>query len=91
MSLTVSATLTPSIISATAEAVKRSVETSADLATVTRSEDHDYYEGEVVFTPSDSVQIVATKDLVLSDDITINPIPSNYGLISWNGRGLLVS
>lgn len=91
MSLTVSATLTNTIITATAEAVERSIEASADLAVITRTEDHDYYEGEVVFTPSDSVQIIATKDLVLSDDITINPIPSNYGLISWNGRGILVS
>lgn len=91
MSLTVSATLTTTVITAAAEAVRRSVETSADLATITRSEDHDYYEGEVVFTPSDSVQIVATKDLVLSDDITINPIPSNYGRIDWNGSFLTVS
>lgn len=91
MSLTVSATLTPNIISATAEAVKRSVSATADLATVTKTEDHDYYEGEVVFTPSDSVQVIPTKDLVLGDDITIEPIPSNYGRIEWNGSFLTVS
>lgn len=91
MSLTVSATLSPSIISATAEAVKRSVSATADLATVTRTEDHDYYEGATTFTPSDTVQVIPTRDLVLGDDITIEPIPSNYGRIEWNGAYLTVS
>ena len=91
MSLTVTASITSNIISATAEAVKRSVNATADLATVTRTEDHDYYEGETTFTPSDTVQVIQTKDLVLGDDITINPIPSNYGRITWNGSFLTVS
>ncbi len=91
MSLTVSATLTTNIITATAEAVKRSVSATADLATVTRTEDHDYYEGETTFTPSDTVQVIPTRDLVLGDDITIEPIPSNYGRIEWNGAYLTVS
>lgn len=91
MSLTVSATLTSNIISATAEAVKRSVNATADLATVTRTEDHDYYQGETTFTPTDTVQTIAVADLVCAEDITINPIPSNYGRISWNGSFLTVS
>lgn len=91
MSLTVSATLTTNIITATAEAVRRSVSATADLATVTRTEDHDYYEGATTFTPSDTVQVIPTRDLVLGDDITINPIPSNYGRITWNGSFLTVS
>ena len=91
MSLTVTASITTNIISATAEAVKRSVSATADLATVTKTEDHDYYEGATTFTPSDSVQTIATKNLVLGDDITINPIPSNYGRITWNGSFLTVS
>lgn len=91
MSLTVSATLTTNIITATAEAVKRSVSATAALATVTRTEDHDYYEGATTFTPSDTVQVIPTRDLVLGDDITIEPIPSNYGRIEWNGAFLTVS
>lgn len=91
MSLTVTASITSNIISATAEAVKRSINATADLATVTRTEDHDYYEGATTFTPSDTVQVIPTRDLVLGDDITINPIPSNYGRISWNGSFLTVS
>lgn len=91
MSLTVTASITSTIISATAEAVKRSVNATADIATVTRTEDHDYYEGATTFTPSDTTQVIPTRDLVLGDDITINPIPSNYGRIEWNGAYLTVS
>ncbi len=91
MSLTVSATLTNTIITATAEAVKRSINATADLATVTKTEDHDYYQGATTFTPSDTVQVIPTRDLVLGDDITINPIPSNYGKITWNGSFLTIS
>lgn len=91
MSLTVSATLTTNIITATAEAVKRSVNATADLATVTRTEDHDYYEGETTFTPSDTTQTIEVENLVCAENITINPIPSNYGRIEWNGAYLTVS
>lgn len=91
MSLTVSAILAGSIISATAETVAARIDATADLAVVTRSEEHSHYQGGVTYTPSDSVQIVATKDLVLDDDITINPIPSNYGRVEWNGAFLTVS
>lgn len=91
MSLTVTASLTSNIISADAVMVATEVSAIADLATITRTEDHDYYDGAVTFTPSDSAQTIATKNLVLADDITINPIPSNYGKISWNGSYLTVS
>lgn len=91
MSLTVSATLTNTIISATAEAVKRSINATADLATVTKTEDHDYYQGATTFTPTDTAQTIAVADLVCAEDITINPIPSNYGRIEWNGAFLTVS
>ena len=49
------------------------------------------YEGEYVFTPSDEEQIIQTNNKVLLDNITINPIPSNYGKITYNGRTLTVS
>lgn len=49
------------------------------------------YEGEYVFTPTMSTQEVATSGKLLLRNITINPIPSNYGLITWNGSSLTVS
>lgn len=49
------------------------------------------YEGEYIFTPSDQTIVIPTDGKTLYDDITINPIPSNYGLITWNGAALTVS
>ena len=49
------------------------------------------YQGIVHVTPSDSEQILATANRVLSQNITIDPIPNNYGLIGWNGSVLTVS
>lgn len=43
------------------------------------------YHGEYEFTPGDEAQTVLTKDKVLSQNITINAIPSNYGKVSWDG------
>ena len=50
-----------------------------------------YYMGETDVTPSSETQILETASLVMGSNITINPIPSNYGLITWNGSTLLVS
>ncbi len=49
------------------------------------------YDGEYVFTPTQSEQNIPIKDLMARQDITINPIPSNYGLITWNGSTITVS
>ena len=48
------------------------------------------FEGETDFTPTDEVQTISTKGLVLPENIVINPIPSNYGHIAWNGAVLMV-
>ena len=49
------------------------------------------YDGEVEFTPSDTVQVIPTLNRVVLSDIRINPIPSNYGLITYNGSSITVS
>lgn len=49
------------------------------------------YPGPYVYTPTEDTQTVEIKDYKASQDITINPIPSNYGLITWNGTTLTVS
>ena len=51
----------------------------------------DTYDGDYTITPSSETQVLETKDLVSTDNFTINPIPSNYGLITWNGTTLIVS
>lgn len=49
------------------------------------------YDGAYEWTPSDSVQTIEIADKKALTDIRINPIPSNYGLITWNGSVLTVS
>lgn len=49
------------------------------------------YEGATEITPSGATQTLLTADRVLRQNIVINPIPSNYGLIGWDGAVLTVS
>ncbi len=51
----------------------------------------DIYDDEIVFTPVEEEQVVLTAGKFLQTNITINPIPSNYGLITWNGSTIRVS
>ena len=49
------------------------------------------FEGEYTYTPTDETQTIEINGLRATDNITINPIPSNYGLITWDGATLTVS
>ena len=49
------------------------------------------YDGPYEFTPTNEAQVVEIRGKQATSDITINPIPSNYGLITWNGSTLTVS
>lgn len=49
------------------------------------------YEGEYTVTPSAETQTLNTDHLYMMDNITINPIPNNYGLITYNGVTITVS
>lgn len=49
------------------------------------------YEGDYEVTPGPAARTLPTADKRLERDITIGPIPSNYGLITWNGSTLTVS
>lgn len=49
------------------------------------------YDGEYSFTPSMETQVINVRNKVVYRDITIDPIPSNYGLITWNGSTITVS
>lgn len=50
-----------------------------------------HYEGETTFTPTQNTQTVQTVGMMMDSNITINPIPENYGLITWDGSVLTVS
>ena len=49
------------------------------------------YTGETTVTPSEEEQTLLTDGFLMANNITINPIPSNYGLITWDGSKLIVS
>ncbi len=49
------------------------------------------YEGDYTVTPTDKEITLATSGYTMIDNLTINPIPSNYGLITWDGSTLTVS
>ena len=49
------------------------------------------YDGPVTVTPSEETQTLATAGLAVMQNITVNPIPSNYGLITYNGSVITVS
>lgn len=50
-----------------------------------------HYQGQTEFTPTQAYQTVHTAGLTVDADIVIDPIPSNYGRITWNGAVLTVT
>ena len=49
------------------------------------------YSGEYTVTPTRETQTLQTAGMSMQQNVTINPIPSNYGLITWDGTTLTVS
>ena len=49
------------------------------------------YDGSYEWTPSTETQTIPIKDQQATADITIQPIPNNYGLITYNGVTITVS
>ena len=59
--------------------------------TTIRSGAYPAYTGPTEITPSNETQTLITAQTSVLDNITIKPIPSNYGLITWNGSTITVS
>lgn len=51
----------------------------------------DTYAGPYEYTPTEDTQTVAISHKMATENIVINPIPFNYGLVTWNGSTLTVS
>ena len=49
------------------------------------------YTGATTFTPTQEAQIALTAGKVVLQDITINPIPYNYGLVTYQGNIITIS
>lgn len=50
----------------------------------------DVYTGPTTVTPSEETQILYTNGRTVPANITVEPIPDNYGRIAWNGSVLRV-
>lgn len=48
------------------------------------------YQGPTEVTPAEQRQVLGTSGKTLGANITVNPIPSNYGRIAWDGTKLTV-
>lgn len=51
----------------------------------------DPYPGPYEATPTQGTQVLNTAGQSMAHDVVINPIPSEYGLITWDGSKLRVS
>ena len=49
------------------------------------------FHGDYSVTPSEETQTIQTAGLMMNADMTINPIPTNYGLITSHGNTIRVS
>lgn len=49
------------------------------------------FQGPYAVTSGDAVQTIDCAGLLMSQDIIVQPIPSNYGRIAWDGVSLSVS
>ena len=49
------------------------------------------YTGPTTVTPGPEAQTLNTAELMVAENIIIEPIPNNYGLITWDGHTITVS
>ena len=68
-----------------------SVRVSTGKEIVKEFVERDPYTGDYEITPTSEEQSLHTNGLRMTGDIIVNPIPSNYGLITWDGSNLTVS
>lgn len=65
---------------------------SGEFGVITAMRDgYPAYEGPMEITPTQETQTLDTAMKSVLGNIVINPIPNNYGLITWNGSTLTVS
>ena len=83
------ATFKPQTVSVDIDAATMGVTLSTPVAK--EYVDVQTYVGEYEVTPSAETQTLDTAGMRMSRAVTINPIPQNYGLITWNGSFLTVS
>lgn len=49
------------------------------------------YGGNYEITPTEEIQVLETRGKILSRNITIQPIPTDYGKVTWTSGHLLIT
>ncbi len=49
------------------------------------------YEGEYTLTPTEDTQTLPTDGRLMAADVVIEPIPTNYGRIEYDGVGITLT
>lgn len=52
--------------------------------------ERDPYTGDYTVTPTEEAQTLATNGLRMTNDVTIEPVPQNYGRLTYSGGILRV-
>ena len=65
-------------------------ETNMPISSGIRHESVSLYTGEYEYTPSEVEQTVPIIGYKAAQNIKINPIPSNYGKVTWTGTVLTI-
>lgn len=60
-----------------------------DIQTATKLVGGDVYEGPLEVTPSAEAQTLPTSGRVLAENVTIKPIPKEYGLVTYDNRRII--
>lgn len=79
------------VAEATIHGILQPALTIQGLLTIPSSANVDIYDGSYSFTPTESEQVITIEHKMATQNITIEPIPYNYGLVTWNGSALTVS
>jgi len=64
---------------------------SGEISRAESGGSYDVYTGPYTVTPTRETQSLNTRGKIASANITVNPIPNYYGLITWDGSVLTVS
>lgn len=64
---------------------------SANFGEITEVISGDVYDGPYTVTPGEARIVLDTGRKNMAQDLVVEPIPSNYGKITWNGETLSVS
>ena len=87
--VTVEAKITDGIVSVT-PTLSGNISADAEVINVIRYSNMDEYEGPYEVTPTEETQVLPTEARTLIENIIVNPIPSNYGRIVYNGSVITV-